>query len=95
MILVTAMYVYICGKAVCTNWTSCETILAEILGILHTTHVTICCFTQLCKDKAFSRKVIFNISSIAVGKLLLIGDHRKDWALCMMTAEHMHSSSFA
>lgn len=22
------------GKAVCTNWTSCETILADILGIL-------------------------------------------------------------
>jgi len=34
------MYGYICGKAVRTNWTSCETILAEILGILHTTHVS-------------------------------------------------------
>ncbi len=95
MILVTTMYVYICGKAVCTNWTSCETILAEILGVLHTTHVSVCCFSHLRKVKALSLKVTFNISSIAVGKLLLIGDHRKDWALCLMAAEHMHSSSFA
>lgn len=56
---------------------------------------TFAAFHSFAQDKAFSCKVIFNISSIAVGKLLLIGDHRKDWALCLMTAEHMHSSSFA
>lgn len=28
------LLVHICGKAVCTNWTSCETTLADILGIL-------------------------------------------------------------
>ncbi len=89
------MSVYICGKAVCTNWTSCETILAEILGILHTTHVNVAALKHLCRDNDLSVKVTFNISSVAVCKLLLIGDHRKDWALCLMAAEHMHSSSFA
>lgn len=89
------MYGYICGKAVRTKWTSCETILAEILGILHTTHVNVAALQHLCKDKGLSVKVTFNISSFAVCKLLLIGDYRKDWALCLMAAEHMHSSSFA
>ncbi len=103
------MYGYICGKAVRTNWTSCETILAEILGILHTTHVSMLLpFNTFAKTKTCrwatirastykirKLKVTFNISSVAVCKLLLIGDHRKDWALCLMAAEHMHSSSFA
>lgn len=91
----TTIYVYICGKAVCTNWTSCETILAEILGILHAPHVNVAALQHLCKDKDLSVKVTFDISSIAVCQLLLICDHRKDWALCLMAAEHMHSSSFA